>query len=185
MKIGLCGAHRVGKTSLINDLSKKLNIKKLNMQTYEIFKREGINPNDFIDFNKRLKIQQILLEEYKLEYSKHEDFISDRTPLDLIAYTFADINNKVDVNNQNKIDNYLNNCLTETLKVFDHLFLIQPGIKVIQEEKGKAKMIRSFQDHLNLIIIGYIIDKNIPCKVIPKEMINFDDRLNFITSNLT
>ena len=46
-------------------------------------------------------------------------------------------------------------------------------------------MIRSFQDHLNLIIIGYIIDKNIPCKVIPKEMINFDDRLNFITSNLT
>ena len=66
MKIGLCGAHRVGKTSLINDLSKKLNIKKLNMQTYEIFKREGINPNDFIDFNKRLKIQQILLEEYKL-----------------------------------------------------------------------------------------------------------------------
>ena len=97
MRIGLCGSHRTGKTTLAEAVSKKTGIPFVRTSTSEVFRRAGLDPAASLDFNKRLWIQNETLEAAKGVWeAAGKSFITDRTPVDMMAYTLGDIQGGTD-----------------------------------------------------------------------------------------
>ena len=61
--IGISGSHRTGKTTLAKVLAEKQNIPFIQTQTSKIFQQYGLNPSQTLDFDKRLWIQNKVLEQ--------------------------------------------------------------------------------------------------------------------------
>ncbi len=88
MKIGISGIHGIGKTTDVKQISEQFGLKILNEQARHFldteFPFEEVNTNlaVFMDFQNEVLNNQIKL----LEENKDEDFITDRTPVDSLAY---------------------------------------------------------------------------------------------------
>src|SRR3569832_863688 len=67
--IGLCGAHRTGKTSLAKAYAKKHGIAFMETSVSAIFKELGLDPAASFDFKTRLDIQEVILERLDAMYS--------------------------------------------------------------------------------------------------------------------
>src|SRR3569832_345872 len=67
--IGLCGAHRTGKTSLAKAYAKKHGIAFMETSVSAIFKELGLDPAASFDFKTRLDIQEVILERLDAKYS--------------------------------------------------------------------------------------------------------------------
>src|SRR3569832_662701 len=81
--IGLCGAHRTGKTSLAKAYAKKHGIAFMETSVSAIFKELGLDPAASFDFKTRLDIQEVILERLDAMYSMVAPVsfaIVDRTP---------------------------------------------------------------------------------------------------------
>src|SRR3569832_1283795 len=88
--IGLCGAHRTGKTSLAKAYAKKHGIAFMETSVSAIFKELGLDPAASFDFKTRLDIQEVILERLDAMYSMVAPVsfaIVDRTPIDMLGYT--------------------------------------------------------------------------------------------------
>src|SRR3954465_9433351 len=93
MTFGISGAHRAGKSTLARETAKSLGIHYLDASTTEIMKGTGFYPvGPGSSFEKRLIAQEFLLKEFaKMAMKAPYPFISDRTPLDYIAYTLGEL----------------------------------------------------------------------------------------------
>ena len=90
--IGLCGAHRTGKTTLAIALSKKLKMPFVEIGTSKLFSDRNLDPAKPMDFRTRLHIQRVILNHAEsIWFEMDESFICDRTPIDLAAYTLAEV----------------------------------------------------------------------------------------------
>jgi len=125
--IALAGAHRVGKTTLANLVSKNTTLHLKELNTGDVFKTLGLDVKSSIDPVERLMLQQAMFQNYKkhIDGSSISKYIFDRSPLDYAAYTlyhmraypeYSDATNKI-------VKNFLG--LTEK---FAQIFLVQPGI---------------------------------------------------------
>jgi hypothetical protein len=103
-----------------------------------------------MDFKKRLWIQHKILDAAeKIWEAEKEQFITDRTPLDMMAYTLADIQGTTEVN-FDELEGYLARCIDVTNTFFALLVLVQPGIPLMHE-KGKAAL-NEYLEHLSVIL---------------------------------
>ena len=57
IKIGLCGSHRTGKTTLALAIAQEKNLAFVKTDTSAVFKQQGLHPSAPMDFNTRLWIQ--------------------------------------------------------------------------------------------------------------------------------
>ncbi len=181
--IGIAGAHRTGKTTLAKTIAAQLNIPFVQTTTSAVFKQHGLDPAQVMDFNTRLTIQQHVAEAAQQSWQVTQgNFITDRTPLDFMAYTLADIQGKTSVNFK-QLENYLTNCFTLTNQFFNHIIIIQPGIPLVYEE-GKAALNQSYIEHLNSLVLGLSHDERIDCSVsiIKRKMTSLEARLTKILS---
>ncbi len=86
-----------------------------------------------MDFQRRLWIQHKILDAAeKLWYAEQRQFITDRTPLDMAAYTLADIQGAAEVD-FSELEKYLERCFKTTNELFKILVLIQPGIPLLTD----------------------------------------------------
>lgn len=183
--IGLCGAHRVGKTTLAQALSCELNIPFLKTSTSEQFKKHMLSPSEPMNFDKRLFIQREILQAGKQVWDTDVDkFITDRTPLDMAAYTLADINGVTQVDFK-ELKSYINDCFDATQHYFSTLVIIPPGIPLVHEE-GKAALNEAYIEHIHTLIVGLCHDERFPKRVfaLRRNMLSLDERLNEILSFL-
>jgi hypothetical protein len=176
--LGLCGAHRTGKTTLAIAISSHLNIPFVRTTTSQVFAQLGLDPAEPMDFQTRLFVQNHVLDAAEQVWQESaRPFISDRTPIDMIAYTLGDIQGKTDVD-FNLLSQYIDHCFASTNQFFQNLAIIQPGIPLVYEE-GKAALNAAYIEHINVLVIGLCSDRRLKTNVFcnARDVINLKTRI--------
>ena len=89
MRIGITGAHGVGKTMLARELSRRLNLPLIEEQARVVAKIMGVrNCNELLKINDLARDFQVavLMSQAAMEEIFSRGFVSDRTTLDCLAY---------------------------------------------------------------------------------------------------
>ena len=184
--LGLCGAHRTGKTTLAIALADRLNIPFIRTTTSQVFAKLGLDPAEPMDFKTRLFVQHHVLEAAEQVWqNSSSSFVSDRTPIDMIAYTLGDIQGKTEVD-FDLLNQYIDRCFASTNQFFQNLAIIQPGITLFYEE-GKAALNAAYIEHINVLVIGLCNDSRLEAKVFcnAREVIAIDTRIRNILESVT
>jgi hypothetical protein len=185
LKIGICGGHRTGKTTLARDTAQQLKLHFVQTNTSAVFQQHGVDPASVMDFATRLWIQDKIIQAAQTIWQRQPtNFITDRTPIDFMAYTLGDIQGKTQVDFE-QLQNYLNQCFSLTNQTFQHLFIVQPAIPLVYET-GKAALNKAYIEHLNTVILGLCHDEklHIPVSIIPREVIELQQRIDWIKARL-
>jgi len=176
--LGLCGAHRTGKTTLAIALADHLNIPFVRTTTSKVFAHLGLDPAEPMDFKTRLFVQNHVLDAAEQIWQNSAiPFISDRTPIDMIAYTLGDIQGKTEVD-FDLLNQYIERCFASTNQFFQNLAIIQPGIPLVYEE-GKAALNAAYIEHINILVMGLCSDRRLTANIFcnPREAINLEIRI--------
>ncbi len=186
--IGLCGAHRVGKSSLAREYAKKFNIPFIETSvSAAVFSKLGLDPSVTYDFPTRLTVQEEILKHLDGLYSGHImafGAITDRTPLDLLGYTLAEaIGHRVPPECQARLKKYVEDCFEMTNRRFGTVILVQPGIPLVHEER-KAAMNEGYIEHLNSLILGLTVDERLDTAhyYIPRQLTDMSDRVEAVNN---
>ncbi len=186
MNVGLCGAHRTGKTTLAMELATLHGVQFVRTRVSEIFRECGLHPAEPMDFATRLGIQFRLLEACENDWqSAGGNFITDRTPVDLMAYTLGDIQGETQVN-ETDFERYIERCFDAANRFFDTLIIIQPGIPLAAAD-GKAALNKAYIEHINSLIIGLCHDERLRCRVLslPRAQTVLPERIKTLSGWLS
>ncbi|CAB4121763.1 AAA domain containing protein [uncultured Caudovirales phage] len=156
--IGLIGAHRTGKTTLAKAYAEEMEVPYVETSSSAVFERLGYSPKVDYDFGTRMIIQNAILDDAIVKYSQHTGmFVTDRTPIDMLAYTIADIQRQnLSLEQSREFIKYFHRCFEESNKRFMCLTLIQPGIEIV-DAPGKAPANPAYMEHLNTIMLGLLV----------------------------
>lgn len=181
--IGLLGAHRVGKTTLARKVSEDLGIPFVETKLSDVFTMMGLNPADKLTFAERMAVQKLALGHCEQKWAAEpETFITDRTPLDFIAYTLAEVGrwNMSEAADKMVLD-YISDCIKAANRFFSMVLLVQPGIQLVYEP-GKAALSRAHIEHLNTIMLGLMTRRDLRAQavVMRRDTVDFDDRRRVI-----
>lgn len=180
--IGLCGAHRTGKTSLARAYAEKHGIAFVETSVSAIFRDLGHDPSAAFDFKTRLDIQEVILTRLDAVYgalNPAELAITDRTPIDMLGYTMSEaIGDAVSAADQARFQKYVERCFDVTNRRFSTLVLVQPGIP-LEIAAGKAVLNDAYIEHLNSLMLGLSVDQRVkmPHYYIPRQLTKMEDRI--------
>ncbi|MPS48494.1 AAA family ATPase [Methylobacillus sp.] len=162
MSIGLTGCHRTGKTTLAKAYAEEHGVVFCPTKTTEVFERLGMDPKAEYPLEQRLDIQEAILESLIEQYIACGErvFITDRTPLDLAAYTLTEVYRGVEMTpeTEDRLRHYINRCFDLTNLWFGLIMLIKPGIPA---EEGVLKGPNSYGyvEHYAAVIMGLVSDE--------------------------
>lgn len=179
--LGLSGAHRTGKSTLAKEFAAKHNWKFTPTSVSKIFADLGHSPSEKFDFETRLTIQEQVLIRLNRFYSENQgsNVITDRTPIDLMAYTLAEaVGDSVHESLIPRLKRYIEDCYATTNRHFGSIVLVQPGIPLVSED-GKAVANEAYIEHLNTLIIGLCVDGRlkVPHFYIPRNRLDMSERI--------
>lgn len=182
--IGFAGAHRTGKTTLARELAAQLGLPFVQTSISQTFKQLGYDPAVDYDLPTRIMIQQKVREaEIEKWQAQTQAYVTDRTPVDMIAYTLAcahqeQITPELDA----QLQAYIHDCLQDTLKYFTWVFEVLPALPIVHEP-GKASSTKTHVQHIALIVSGMLMHhKFTHCQnimTIPTQVLTLQDRVNF------
>lgn len=181
--IGLIGSHRTGKTTLARAYSEARGCDFVQTSTTAVFQRLGLSPKIDYSFSVRLAIQMEVLADLDAAYTKSNyRAITDRTPLDALAYTMADIQrSNLNASDIKAFTKYRKACIKMTNDRLHSILLIQPGIPLV-EEPGKAPANIAYMDHLNTIMKGLLLEPDLLINIltIRPDVIDLDHRIKAV-----
>jgi hypothetical protein len=162
--LGLCGSHRSGKSTLARAFSEHSGVKYVATGASATFERLGFDPKKDYDFATRLLIQREILKDVNTLYEKSGmQFITDRTPIDLLGYTLADVTREnVPMPLVADLQRYMHDCYECANRHFTTLILVQPGIQLVDAE-GKAPANPAYVEHLNALMLGLMAGGALKC----------------------
>ncbi len=179
--IGIAGAHRTGKSTLAQEFADRYDCDFLETSVSSVFEEMGLDPAVTYDFATRLKVQRAILKHLDRVYGQAEDdlnTVTDRTPLDLLLYTYADVqNDNLTDEDAAALEQYTLDCIEVLNRRFNMVMIVQPGIKLVPAP-GKASLNTAYIEHLNMLALGLMSDERIKIRVayIPREMTDLDER---------
>jgi predicted ATPase len=180
MSIGLTGAQRTGKSTLARAFSVAENVPFLETGASQVFLDMGLDPKVDYPLDTRIEIQKRILDSFDRQYTAAgRDFITDRTPLCMMAYMLADVQRQnVTPEQARMIAKYVEDCSSVTNSHFTTLVVVQPGIPVIEAE-GKAPANFAYMEHISMLVMGLAVSELIlPAHYyIPRGMLNLADRV--------
>ena len=185
MNVGFCGAHRTGKTTLAMEIARLTGKQFVRTRVSEVFAQHGLHAAQDMSFETRLGIQYRILEACENDWQRAgTNFVTDRTPVDFLAYTLGDVLGKTEVN-QSEFDHYVERCFDLTNKFFGALVVVQPGIP-LEAAEGKAALNNAYIEHINSLVIGLCHDQRVNSRVITlnREVIDLDERVRQISAAL-
>lgn len=185
MTIGLVGSHRVGKTTLAEAVSNDTDLPLILTSTSSVCRDMGIDPAVEMTFAKRMRLQNAILDHLELEWRAELAFITDRTPIDCLMYTTADITSgtAVSAKEYRLYKDYASRCFDLTNQLFSTLVVVQPGIPIIEDtSKATAALNESYMEHLNIIAMGLVRDERIKAKsfYIHRQGLSMNHRVNAV-----
>jgi hypothetical protein len=180
--LGICGAHRTGKTTLAIALSQKLGIPFVSIDASSVFLQHGYHPSQSFDVRTRLFLQEKILEQAESIWFEVDEssFICDRTPIDMAAYMLTDVSNsELDQHTQDEIMSYLGECFRITKQYFDKLVLVPPAIPFIPAH-DKAAINEPLIFKLHYGISGMLSALDVDYRKLPNDCIELSDRVEFV-----
>jgi predicted ATPase len=188
--IGLVGAQGVGKTTLAQAYAAKFGGTYLDASVTKIIRAAGYDPSaaGAYDFSTRLDLQAIVLSGCERIYASAPvgmTVITDRTPLDMLAYTLAEaIGNRVEDKDQDRLARYIADCFEVSNRYFSTILLLQPGIPLQEGRDGKAVANRAFVEHLNSLMLGLTVDPRLKTAhfYIPRSYLTVEERIAAVDS---
>ena len=184
IRVGFMGAHRTGKTTLAERVATESGLAFARTSTSEVFARHGLDPAEPIDGVTRLKLQQEILREGERVWGSYPGgFVTDRTPLDMAAYTLVGVQGDARVC-ASALRGYMRECFRAMGEHFDLSIQVQPGIELVSEA-GKAACDAVYIEHLNVVMMGLAQDPEIGGVhgvVMARDLIELDARVQFATS---
>lgn len=183
--IGLCGAHRTGKSTLARRFAQAQGIPFVATSISAVFEQVGLDPKAEYPMEVRLLTQELILKTLEGQYAQAAKtsrmFVTDRTPIDMASYMIADVQRSTLFDQEKHalaVCDYVDRCIKSTAQFFSVVVLVQPGIKVIEAD-GKAPGCPAFMEHLNLLQIGLLGDSRnlVPRYQIPRAMTDLEQRL--------
>lgn len=188
MFVGLAGAHRTGKTTLMREYASRYDYPFVETQTADVWKELGVDPRANLAFSARLEVQNHILDRliasYDAALGEHYDgelILVDRTPLDALAYLMADVGNQpID---ERAFAAYHARCTLAMNKYFDAVVLVQPGIKLVDAE-NKGALSQAYINHLNYLLIGLITNASSPAyrMLIRPDVTSLESRIGVLKS---
>jgi hypothetical protein len=178
--LGLTGSHRSGKSTLAKAFADESGVKYVATGATATFERVGFDPKKDYDFATRLMIQREILRDCDRLYEKSGvRFITDRTPIDFLGYTLADVTREnVPYALTVELERYIADCYACANRHFTTLVLVQPGIKPV-EAPGKAPANPAYIEHLNALMLGLMATDTLTCDhyQIPRRCTDLDQRV--------
>lgn len=179
--LGLSGPHRSGKSTLAEAVSRETDIPLVLTSSSAVFRKYGVDPSKPMDFRTRLKIQNEILDNAISVWSVENGvFITDRTPVCMLAYTLMDIKMDTDVDIE-ELNKYATRCYDAVNMYFCGIFIVQPGIAIVYEE-GKGSLNLAYLEALNTMILGVAADQRLGCTrmFIRRENTDLSERVNIV-----
>jgi len=178
--IGLFGPQRCGKTTLAKAYADKHGVQFVETSASSVFKRAGLDPAKTYGFDIRLAIQGEILKEFAAAYAAAPfGSITDRTPIDLMAYTLSEcLNDNVSPSLEPRLEKYILDCFDVLNRYFSTVILVQPGIPLVKA-LGKAGTSKAHIEHISSLCLGLVMDERTKCAhyYIRRSMIDMDERV--------
>jgi len=149
------GSHRSGKTTLARDVAGRLGLFFHETSVSRLMQERGINMVEDMSIEKRLEAQEILLEAFAEQLNDiPSPFVSDRCPIDMIAYTLAEVGMH-DSSKElgERIQAYTDHALEITAMHYDLIVVTRP-LPSYEEDPTKPPMNPAYQSHIQFIIEG-------------------------------
>jgi hypothetical protein len=129
-------------------------------------------------------MQQIILNHAENIWFEVDEpvFICDRTPIDMMAYTLAEVRgDTLDKELEWELQDYLRDCRDVTLRYFGALILVPPAIPIV-DAIGKASPSKGYIEHIHTLCAGLWCDRHelISGAKIPRDIIDLGDRVSFV-----
>lgn len=138
MRLGLIGAQGTGKTTLARAFSSRWHYHFAETSLSKLFKLRGIEVRSEMDFDSRLDLQRDMLD-YLCENLPREDgFVSDRTPIDVAAYTLSIAPYEPSAAQCDRLEQFVLECIEAAEGLFDTFVLVQPGIEIPAEDLART-----------------------------------------------
>ena len=192
MRIGFCGAHRVGKTTLAKRVAEEMGFSFLDGSCSGLFERLGMVASQPLNFKDRLMVQTEILDRYLERVTGQTNFVTDRTPFDYVGYTLAELN-ALAVMGENQpaieaaVEGYLAACKSALNATLDLAFFVSPGIPLVAAE-GKGAHSKPYIQHVSYLIEAYTHDINAHrfggTMHVPQSYIDLDVRTKFCVESL-
>jgi len=186
--IGLTGAQRTGKSTLAKAYAERAGIKFLQTDVVGTFARLGFDAKKDYPFDLRLHIQGEILKDCEALYERAGvNWITDRTPICMLAYTLADVTRQsLTQELESELDAYAKACIDVCNRHFTTLIVLQPGIKAV-DAPGKAPASPGFMEHMNALCLGLSVDERIKAYhyYIPRDMLSLTRRVEAVQYAVT
>lgn len=152
---GIMGAHRTGKTTLAKALSKKNGLYFFQSSTTEIMAEGGFDPVGLMSPKERIEAQEWLLLRYmELAADAPRPFITDRTPIDMAAYTLAEVSmHNTSPALGERIDAYVRAAIMAAAGMFDTLMVARP-LPSYEASPDKPPANLAYQSHVQILVEG-------------------------------
>jgi hypothetical protein len=184
---GFAGAHRTGKTTLMKEVAKHLGIAWVETNVSKVFEDLSLSPRETYPFETTLQVQEAILDKLEAGYEHvgmHEQaWITDRTPLDVLAYTMADIGRTTltDERLRHAYNRHMTRCIRLTQRWFDDIVIISPGIPAV-DEPGKAPPCPAYRHHLTTLLRAMpqwacFSDDELGLWILPSKIVELDERV--------
>lgn len=178
--LGLAGAHRTGKTSLARRLADELEIPFLETSVKSIAAEYGFDVDRHDDFYARMDWQEFLLERLGEKYASMEGrtFITDRTPLCMLAYMLADVpNGPITQEMDDRVKSYRDACMALTDRYFALTAVVQPGIP-FEPVEGAPALNTGYQEKVSSVVVAHTLDLEVSgILILERDVIDMDQRV--------
>lgn len=188
--LGLIGAHRTGKTTLARALGEELGVPVCETRLSQAMREMGVSPQADVPFAERLELQNRLLgcliDSYQEATTANPSanlIITDRTPMDIAAYTLAEVQRQ---SLTKKLEADLERHFMLCRKVFNLSFamgvVVQPGIPLVEDD-SKAPANHAYQAHVNACILErtLALRGSVPVQILPIKCLEVSSRVSEIS----
>jgi nicotinamide riboside kinase len=150
MKFAISGAHSVGKSTLVNELTTnkgKLKDYEFITEIVRSLAKQGIKINKGADHVS----QMIILEEHYKNILRYNKMLTDRCALDAFAYATWDYLNGAYSYEQHKQHEAI---FLDTIKSYDLIFYIAPEFEIVDD--GFRSLDSKYQKEIHVIFLKLI-----------------------------
>jgi hypothetical protein len=185
MRVGICGAHRVGKTTLAAEYASRNYVDFLQQQVSGVFAKLGLPVDGALTVEQRISVQCAVLESFKAITGRRMAFVVDRTPVDFMAYTLANITQAdlLDERVDGWVHDYVRECVTAAAKGLDLIVLIRPGIAVVPAE-GKGILSSVYIKKLDALMVGILSSLGVRYVTMPASITSLSARLDWLQQQI-
>lgn len=179
MILGLAGSHRSGKTTLARAVAARGGIAFYDGSFGRLARTLGYESVARMSVVERLTMQSRVLDLYEREIQLDAaDRITDRTPLDMLAYLMAEVGMHAGLEDaaSRAVVAYRDRCIALTRDLFDDVFLLQ-ALPVYVVADGKPSDDPAYQAHIQALIEGAIFASRGILPVTPIDTFSPDMRL--------